>query len=276
MKIRIWINVFLFFFIIFLLANLFLEKKDAEKKISLLTNINSDTIDEIYIQRKSLENIIFKKQNEKWSMDFPFKITANAQRIESILEILKVPVYAKFDVDSIDPVQFDLKNPRILLKLNERQLLFGTTNPIDQKRYILFGKNIYIIEDALYPQLMTNPIFFIDNKVLPNEARITSINYPNYNFKINDNTWQSTSTKYSVEQIKKIIYKWESMIAVSISKYEEIETKKRISIKTSSNKQIDFMILATHPYLILGREDLGIQYNIGNDDAKLILDKPDP
>ena len=35
-----------------------------------------------------------------------------------------------------------------------------------------------------------------------------------------------------------------------------------------SGQEINFAIVATAPYLILGREDLGIQYNMSTDDAK--------
>ena len=40
-----------------------------------------------------------------------------------------------------------------------------------------------------------------------------------------------------------------------------------ISILNSSGERINFAIIETEPYLILAREDIGIQYNMGSDNT---------
>ena len=80
--------------------------------------------------------------------------------------ILEIKFYKKYDINKVNLVQFDLKNPRVLLNLNNNKFYFGVTNPIDQKRYVLFDDNVYMIDDFIYPQLTTSPAFFIDNDVM--------------------------------------------------------------------------------------------------------------
>lgn len=165
MKIRFWINIFLFIFIILLSINIFTKKIESKEEKSL-TDINLNSINEIIIEVKNKKDLIFKKQNKKWVMNSPYNKIANQERIKSILEILEIKFYKKYDINKVNLVQFDLKNPKVLLNLNNNKFYFGVTNPIDQKRYVLFDENVYMIDDFIYPQLTTSPAFFIDNDVM--------------------------------------------------------------------------------------------------------------
>ena len=73
---------------------------------------------------------------------------------------------------------------------------------------------------------------------------------------------------YDEEKIKRIINKWEQTIAISVSKYEKQEGQETITINSMSGQEFNFAIVATSPRLILGREELGIQYNMDMDDVK--------
>ena len=87
MKIRFWINIFLFIFIILLSINIFTKKIESKEEKSL-TDINLNSINEIIIEVKNKKDLIFKKQNKKWVMNSPYNKIANQERIKSILEIL--------------------------------------------------------------------------------------------------------------------------------------------------------------------------------------------
>ena len=63
-------------------------------------------------------------------------------------------------MDKVDIEKFELRSPKVILRLDENEFLFGTTNPIDQKRYIIFDKTMHLIDDYLFPQLMVNVFFF--------------------------------------------------------------------------------------------------------------------
>ena len=70
---------------------------------------------------------------------------------------------------------------------------------------------------------------------------------------------------YIEEKIKDLVSKWEKATALSINKYEKKDNEGIISILRSSGEKINFAIIETEPYLILAREDIGIQYNMGID-----------
>ena len=265
---RICINIFLLVIIFVLSAIIFSNKNEIEDELLPLSSINPKSIININVQRKNLDNLSFSKSNGVWNMITPFQFQANKARIESILKILEIKSYKKFNLDEVDIAQFSLGNPTIVLELNENKFSFGTNNPINQRRYILFNKMIHMVDDFHFPQLTTNATYFAETKLLPDKTNIISIRFPEYTIQLNNGKWQASIPEYNEEKAKQIINKWQGVIAVSVNKYEKQEGQKIITINSTSGNEINFAIVATAPRLILGREDLGIQYNMDMNDAK--------
>ena len=265
---RIWINISLLVIIFVLSVIIFFNKNEIEDELLPLSSINPKSIININVQRKNLDNLFFSKSDGVWNMITPLQFQANRARIESILKILETKSYKQFNLDEVDIAQFALRSPAVILELNENKFSFGTNNPINQRRYILFNKKIHMIDDFNFPQLTTNAAYFAETKLLPDKANIISIRFPEYTIRLNNGKWQASIPEYDEEKVKQIINKWGKISAISVSKYEKQEGQKTITINSMSGHEINFAIVATAPYLILGREDLGIQYNMGMDDAK--------
>ena len=265
---RIWINISLLVVIFVLSVIIFFNKNEIEDELLPLSSINPKSIININVQRKNLDNLFFSKSDGVWNMITPLQFQANRARIESILKILETKSYNQFNLDEVDIAQFALRSPAVILELNENKFSFGTNNPINQRRYILFNKKIHMIDDFHFPQLTTNAAYFAETKLLPDKANIISITFPEYTIQLNNGKWQASIPEYDEEKVKQIINKWKKISAISVSKYEKQEGQKTITINSLSGQEINFAIVATAPYLILGREDLGIQYNMGMDDAK--------
>jgi len=265
---RIWINISLLVVIFVLSVIIFFNKNEIEDELLPLSSINPKSIININVQRKNLDNLFFSKSDGVWNMITPLQFQANRARIESILKILETKSYKQFNLDEVDIAQFALRSPAVILELNENKFSFGTNNPINQRRYILFNKKIHMIDDFHFPQLTTNAAYFAETKLLPDKANIISITFPEYTIQLNNGKWQASIPEYDEEKVKQIINKWGKISAISVSKYEKQEGQKTITINSMSGQEINFAIVATAPYLILGREDLGIQYNMSMDDAK--------
>ena len=265
---RICINIFLLVIIFVLSAIIFSNKNEIEDELLPLSSINPKSIININVQRKNLDNLSFSKSNGVWNMITPFQFQANKARIESILKILEIKSYKKFNFDEVDIAQFALISPAIVLELNENKFSFGTNNPINQRRYILFNKKIHMVDDFHFPQLTTNATYFAETKLLPDKTNIISIQFPEYTIQLNNGKWQASIPEYNEGKAKQIINKWRGVIAVSVNKYEKQEGQKIITINSTSENEINFAIVATAPHLILGREDLGIQYNMDMNDTK--------
>ena len=276
---RVWINILLFIVIIILLIIILSEKNKIGEKASSLSIIDPNSISTIQIQRKNLSSILFNKIDDKWKINSPVQIQANPIRIKSILNILTAESHKKLNLNEIDITQFDLRSPKVILKLDQNNFHFGTTNPIDQRRYVLFDETIHLIDDYLFSQLMVNVYFFADNKLLADNEDIKSIDFPDYKIYKNNGQWVSTKKDYDEEKIKNIVMTWENLIAAKVEEYQLNDGSYKkdcayrkscnpaISIETSSGEKISFSIEKEKPNLILGREPIYVQYIIMPDDV---------
>lgn len=242
------------------------------QQISRLSDINQNDIVQIKVLRKDLDDFEFNKQIADWHMSSPQQYRASSARINAMLNILNTESFAQLDINDVEIERLGFADPIVIMKLNEHEFIFGNTDAIDQRRYVLFDGKVHLTNDSLYQQLMTNAAFFADPKLLPENFKIDSIQFPEHKIELVDGQWLiKPLLDISSDKLKEIIFNWKNATAISASKYDPSESASIISLSTDNNESIQFVIVSTEPHLILGRKDLGIQYHMGSDVAGQLL-----
>ena len=272
------INLALLALIALLAAALLLFKPAAEAEPALLAaGLDQNTIKRIEIQRQALDDFIFEKEGADWFMRAPLAIRANPARINAMLRLPASESRAQLDPVVHPPDRFGLARPAIIMKLNEHEFRFGHTDAIDQRRYILFNERIHLIDDFLYRQLTTNAAFFAELKLLPEAFNIAKIRFPeNELYKVNGQWQLKTPLDISPARLQRSVNGWRNAVAISAGALEASASGRRIGIIDANGRTLEFIIVATEPYLILGREALGIQFHMGSDDAEKLLPRENP
>jgi uncharacterized protein DUF4340 len=270
---RLLINIGLLSFIFLLSLILLNTDEDSNHELPRLSTIDQKDIVQIKVLRRDLDDFIFNKQIEAWHMSSPQQFLANNARINAMLRMLNVESHGQLDPKEVDLDNFGLSAPTVVMKLNDHEFKFGITDVIDQRRYVLFNGTIHLTNDFLYNQLMTNAAFFADNKLLPKNTEIVSIEYPENKLELNNDQWHTNPLlDISPDQLKRTVFNWKNASALSINKYEPSEAKPIITITTRKKESIKFDIISNEPPLILGRKDIGLQYNMATGETgKLLL-----
>ncbi len=269
---RLWINIGLLGFIFLLSILIFGNGEKNSQELQRLSNIDQNNITQIKILRKDLKDFEFNKQDETWQLTTPQQFRANKTRINAMLRMLNVKSHSELNPSEVNLESLGLKNPTVIMKLNDHEFKFGKTDAIDQRRYVLFEGNIYLTNDFLYQQLMTNVAFFADPKLLPESFKISSIEFPENKIESVNSQWQlQTPMDIAPDQLKRIVFSWENTSAISAEEYQPAGADSVIKISSANNKTIQFDIISTEPHLILGRKDIGLQYHMGSDVAAQIL-----
>lgn len=272
MKNRLWINLGLLGLIVILIIIFLSDGQETEKELQRLSTIDKNTIKQIQVFRKDLDNFQFDKKDNDWFLTSPQQYRANKARINAMLRMLEVESHAQLNPADVDLKQLGLDNPIVTMKLNDHEFQFGITDAIDQRRYILFQNKIHLTNDSLYQQLMTNAAFFADPNLIPDGFKISSIEYPNNILEHVDEQWQlRTLMDIKPEQLKRIPFNWENAQAISAEPFKRPEKAATIKINSSENKQIQYVIVDKEPHLVLGRKDLGIQFHMGSDETNKLL-----
>jgi Domain of unknown function (DUF4340) len=269
---RLWINIGLLAFIVLLSLILLVPEKPSEEELQRVSTVDRKEILEIEVIRKELENFAFNKQGESWYMSTPLQFLANDGRVNAMLRMLNAESYSQLNPDEVDLEELGLKDPVVVMKLNEHEFAFGNTDAIDKRRYVLFDGVIHLTNDTLYQQLMTNAAFFANTKLLPVDFDINAIEFPENKMELVDGAWQlEPLMDIKPDQLKRLVFNWHNAIAISASKYQAPEKESFIKVSTTDGQQIIFVVVSTEPHLILGRKDMGVQLHMGSDEAEKLL-----
>jgi len=140
-----------------------------------LTSIAPDTIQTITISSQQRQ-LAFKRldshqdshqnlhQNSLWQLVSSPEKAIDTVTITKLLGILKTHSYRQFENTANNLSTFELNAPLYQLKLDDLTILFGTTDPVQQHRYVMLNDKIHLIND-LYLQffLADAPFFFPKN-----------------------------------------------------------------------------------------------------------------
>jgi hypothetical protein len=240
--------------------------------IENLTDINPESIQNIQVEQLDQEPFTFIKQNDKWLMTFPYQVPANNTRINAILRLLAEQSHAQLVVNNNDMVRFKLDPPQVTLRLDDHVFLFGDTEALDERRYVLSDNKVHLINDTLYPQLISAATVFINPRLLPDDAEIISLQLPKHTLQLDAGNWSiKPADDVDTETLPDLIRAWQRSAAITISAFEQTEHSGVIHVLLNGDRHILFRIISMPPKAILARPDLGIQYHLDSYTAEQLF-----
>ena len=249
--------------------------KKPEPAEVTLTGIRPESINRIRVIRNRQDEISFEKKSGLWMMLHPYQLRASDLRINTMLKLLGAHSYAQYHSKNINLARFLLDQPQVSIKFNNTRIDFGDTSPLGEQRYVLANNTVHIINDALFQQLQAPATFFLDTRLLPEHTAITAIMLPGHAIRRQQGVWTiAPAVNISADQIVELVNAWRDADAITINKYEDTAQHDTIRVELEQQDTIEFRIVREPPKLILARPDLGLQYHLGDFDAKRMFLKP--
>ena len=138
-----------------LLLNLLPEDSDYQP----LTRLVDEEISSIRIvtDRHSLH---FTKQ-DNWQLNAASNKPLKQDTISKLLGIARTHSYRQFEnsAANIKALGFEQATSKIIL--NDTEILFGTTEPVQQLRYVMVNEQIHLITDLYLQFLLADESFFV-------------------------------------------------------------------------------------------------------------------
>ena len=129
-----------------------------------VSTIDPNSIDYITVTRSGQTELQFSKQQAGWRMLSPLPAPANNTRIKAMLAIINARSYTQLDAAGLDPDRFGIRDPAVMLKVNNLEFRFGSAAALDSRRYLLYQDQVHLIDDGLFQQLQQPPEFFIQSQ----------------------------------------------------------------------------------------------------------------
>ena len=120
--------------------------------MALLSKLAAAEISHITISH-GRDNLSMRLEQGQWLIDGQPGLTS---RIEQLLTISQTPSLNRFPAPS-DLSPFGLKNPAVVLQLNQERFSFGDIDPLNGWRYVLYNGMIHLIGNG-YHHHLTAPL----------------------------------------------------------------------------------------------------------------------
>lgn len=261
MKKKHILNLLLLVSFIALVAIIYLSE-DKSNELEKLSNTQASSIRSITILHNKNTTRLARQDDDNWQITQPISIAANDFRVKSILNLLAAPVHNKYSSADIDLKKIGLDEPDTSIKLDDKTISFGITNPATGLRYIKKDDFIYTIEDVYYPLLSSSFGTLVSLNLLPADSKITKLILLNQTIsKDKKGLWQS-NIDISADNINKTIDHWLHDQAFGIHEYMKRDSLGEVFIYIEDQPPVRYLITDTDPWLILARPELGLEYHL--------------
>ena len=239
------------------------EVKTGYQPENRITSLKPQDIHTTVIQTAD-SNFILINTGSQWQFQKPVQWPANNITLERLISIVSSESESRLPAEDIDLAILGLQFPKAILTLNDTRILFGATNNIGERRYIMIGSTVYLLPD-IHLHFITQGISgLIDRRLAPRSIPLKSLKLTEFSLSKNDDgSWQSNAgAKFETALLNQLANNWQTLEAGNIKNYDKSITPRQKMIATLDNgDEIDFYLMSIKPEIVIARPDLGIQYH---------------
>ena len=239
-----------------------------------LTALDKSQINRIIIPRDK-GDIVLTRSADNWMMASPYALPAHDFRVQTLLGLLHTSVSQAYARSELDLVQVELQPPRASIRFNEHAILFGNTNPMNNKRYVLSADKIYLLDDSLFPLLNAEAASLVNLSLLPAHTVITKLEMPGLSLQqASDHLWRDASNKtITADAAQQLLDNWRTASAYAVHAYLA-RNARPVTLTLDNGSVLHFMVARDNTTLIVGRPDVGVEYHFDENYANKLLKLP--
>ncbi|MCK5363980.1 MAG: DUF4340 domain-containing protein, partial [Gammaproteobacteria bacterium] len=141
-------------------------EKEERLVLEPLGNENPRSVSRIRLELGGGEIIELRRTDSTWQLVDPIHITANDFRVNALLRVLEAPVHARIDPGDQQLAPFGLAPARARALLDGEEILFGNTEPIHGRRYLLYNGKIALVDDTYFSHLSSSAANYVHPALL--------------------------------------------------------------------------------------------------------------
>jgi len=237
-----------------------------------LVSVPGPEVQTIQVERAGKPKLLFAREPGGWVMRAPIRAPAHPQRIRDLLALPALPAGAVLEINAEELPRLGLSPPLATLSLDADQFEFGSTDGLDDRRYVRYRRQVRLLPDTVYPQLTQGTDFFIDTRLLKEGLRPERIVAPHRVVWLKDGAWLSDPMPAAGEPAAdSIASAWEVAQALTVTSGVVEETGPRITLTFAQGITIEFGVVQHDDHVVLLRRDLGLRYEIDVEHARALM-----
>lgn len=229
--------------------------------------------------------VSFEKIDGYWHLNQPFKARADQMSVQRVISVVAATSTEKFPTDNLE--KFGLDQPKVKVKLDDQEFLFGNYNPVTSQQYLAYKDSVYLV-DAVYSESASIQVVeMIDKYPLKPTEKIAGFDFTRLeqweavrlNVDLVDGTWKVSSEKAKPVQDEMnewLDTMWIQTQAKSVEPYipDRNATYPSFQVKLQGGGKVHFDKMQESPEMLLGRPDEGLIYHFAPDAGFAMTNPP--
>ena len=252
-----------------------------------LTSLKLATFTKVSVEFPAKAPVAFEKIDGYWYLEKPYKARADQRLVMRILSLLAAKSAQKFQ--AADLTQFGLDQPKLKLKFDNEEFIFGTFNPVTSEQYVAYQNNVYLLP-VNYAENAQSPIeeYLDKSPFKPDEQkRISGFDFSHLeqweetrlNVDLTYGKWTASIAKAKPSQNDMNEWfdsYWRNISVLRVESYtpDRKTTYPSFEVKLSDGRKVHLDKIQESPELLLGRPDEGMMYHVPPDIGFTLLNPP--
>ena len=232
----------------------------AQQRISTLKPADVQTIG---IQTADA-SLSLRREASGWLIEAPIRWPANNINIERLLSIVNSETDSRLPADEINLATLGLQFPAAVLTLNDTQLLFGATNNIGERRYIMVGSTVFLLPDIHLLFFSQGLIGIVDRRLLPRRYRLNTLKLSDFEIHRDANdSWQLINADgFKQDQIARLVDNWQDLEASKVKLFDTgAMPRQKLEASLADGSRHEFFVMSIDPEIIIAHPQIGLQYH---------------
>lgn len=263
--------------VITLLAVIAVWRPGLDKPVTkpALTNLKPTDIQHISIKRPATPDISLQRSNGDWKMLKPKPGRTNPFVVNNVLRVLVAKNQQSLSPEALKQLdRYGLDQPKARLKLDQLEILFGDTNPVNNLQYVLVQDRVAMIITSYFWAVAQSHTNFLSKRLIEKQHKPVALSLPGYRLSLEKGSWQiyPEQKKLSADRIKQLVDHWRYAQALSVKKYQSGRVIDWVRISFDGEKEkLRIGIVSHGPEFILYRPDEKLQYHFPQDTGRRLL-----
>ncbi|HSH97150.1 MAG: DUF4340 domain-containing protein [Methylophilaceae bacterium] len=287
MKSRWIVNLVLLLLVAAIITFLYFRPMPKEEgpKTYEISSLKLADFNKVSIEFPAKAPVVFEKTDGNWRITQPFDARADMLSVQRILSVVAATTTEKFALG--DPSQFGLDQPKLKLKLNDEEFLFGTINPVSGEQYVQYKDSVYLVQTTYsesagiqIEEMMDKSPFKPGEKPTGFDlSRLEQWEDSRLQVGLTDGKWTTSvaNAKLTQNEMNEWFDEyWKHMAVTSVERYtpDRRATYPSLEVKLEGGAKVHFDKMQESPEIILGRPDEGVKYHMPPDSGFTMLNPP--
>ena len=251
--------------------------KGPQAPVRLLTDLAPDQVTRLRVTTSRGETISLRRDEQSWRFDNAGSALVNPAEVANLLAILTLPSRGGFRAAGNDLSKFGLQPPLAKLEVDNSYLVFGSTEPLNGYRYVMYDEEVHLVDDLFARQLRASRANYVHPAPLGPGTTPVAFQLPEYELHWLDGKWQLTPPEPDIETetLNAFAEAWKTLKAVRVEPYSAGEKwTAAISIQLLGHPSaLEFQVAITDYEMILGSAPTGVQYHVIRSSGEQLLDQ---